>query len=304
MLTAIMIGTFATVSFFMVVLLSMVFKNKLHMQKRLKEFVHTEVKASGVLEGSFADRIVKPVLGKTNSFLDRITPKHYYIQMEKRIKEAGSPKGINVGAIVFFQICFTCVFVAGGIMLWITKDVSPSRILLILCSLIGIVNILPKYYLKHKIVERQKEIERSLPDVLDILTVSIEAGLSFDGAVAKLVEKMSGVLTDEFSIVLKEMRVGVSKRDAFKSLIERVPVPSLVTFIGSILQADQLGVSIGNVLRIQSSQVRQKRRQKTQENAMKAPIKMLLPMIIFIMPTIFIVLLGPVLIKVIQVFAE
>ena len=98
------------------------------------------------------------------------------------------------------------------------------------------------------------------------------------------------------------MRVGVSKRDAFRSLIERVPVPSLVTFVGSIIQADQLGVSIGNVLRIQSSLVRQKRRQKTQENAMKAPIKMLIPMIIFIMPTIFIVLLGPVIIKFMEAF--
>lgn len=302
MLTAIIIGTFATVSFSTVVLLSILFKNKLHIQKRIKEFVHTEVKAEGVLEGSFADRIVKPVFGKANSFLDRITPKHYYNLMEKRIREAGNPKGINVGAIVFFQMCFICASAAAAAILWIRMEVPPSKVLVILCSLIGLTTILPKYYLKHKIVERQKEIERSLPDVLDLLTVSIEAGLSFDGAVAKLVEKMSGVLVEEFSIVLKEMRVGVSKRDAFRSLVERVPAPSLVTFVGSILQADQLGVSIGNVLRIQSSQVRQKRRQKTQENAMKAPIKMLLPMIIFIMPTIFIVLLGPVLIKIMQAF--
>ena len=304
MLTAIMIGTFATVSFFMVVLLSIFFKNKLHIQKRIKEFVHTDVKAESVLEGSFADRIVKPVFGKANSFLDRITPKHYYNQMEKRIREAGSPKGINVGVIVFFQICFTCASAAAAVILWVGTDAPLQKVLIIFCSLIGIINIFPKYYLKHKIVQRQKEIERSLPDILDLLTVSIEAGLSFDGAVAKLVEKMSGVLVEEFSKVLKEMRVGVSKRDAFKSLVERVPAPSLVTFVGSIIQADQLGVSIGNVLRIQSSQVRQKRRQKTQENAMKAPIKMLLPMIIFIMPTIFIVLLGPVLIKVMQAFAE
>lgn len=302
MLTAIIISTFATVSFSAVVLLSMLFKDKLHIQKRIKEFVHIDVKAQNALEGSFADRIVKPALSKANSFFDRITPKHYYNQMEKRIKEAGSPKGINVGIIVFFQICFTCVSAAAAAILWIRMDTPLLKVLVILCSLIGLTNVLPKYYLKHKIAERQKEIERTLPDVLDLLTVSIEAGLSFDGAVAKLVEKMSGVLVEEFSKVLKEMRVGVSKRDAFRSLIERVPAPSLVTFVGSILQADQLGVSIGNVLRIQSSQVRQKRRQKTQENAMKAPIKMLLPMIIFIMPTIFIVLLGPVLIKIMQVF--
>jgi len=116
------------------------------------------------------------------------------------------------------------------------------------------------------------------------------------------VEKMSGVLAEEFTIVLKEMKVGVSKKEAFKSLVERVPVPSLVTFVSSIIQADQLGVSIGNVLRIQSPQVRQKRMERTKENAMKAPVKMLFPMIIFIMPTIFIVILGPVIIKIMEAF--
>ncbi|KUO74159.1 MAG: hypothetical protein APF77_11630 [Clostridia bacterium BRH_c25] len=304
MLAAIIIGTFATVCFIIVIVLNILFKDKLHIQKRIKEFLHTDVMAEGVLEGSFAERVIKPVLGKADSFLDRVTPKHYYKQMEKRIKEAGSPKGISVGGIVFFQICFTCISAAAAIILRIAIGTPLPKVLVILLSLAGIINILPKYYLKHKIVVRQKEIERSLPDVLDLLTVSIEAGLSFDGAVAKLVEKMSGVLVQEFSIVLKEMRVGVSKKDAFRSLIERVPVPGLVTFVGAIIQADQLGISIGNVLRIQSSLVRQKRRQKTRENAMKAPVKMLLPMIIFIMPTIFIVLLGPVLIKVMQAFAK
>lgn len=302
MLAAIVISTFATVCFTTVVLLNMLFRDKLIIQKRIKEFVHTEMKTEGVLEGSFADRVIKPVLGKADRFLDRITPKHYYYRMEKRIKEAGSPNGVSVAGIVFFQICFICISAAVAMILLMVMDAPILKVLVVTCALIEIINILPKYYLKHKIVERQKEIERTLPDVLDLLTVSIEAGLSFDGAVAKLVEQMSGVLVQEFSLVLKEMRVGVSKKDAFKSLAERVPVPSLVTFVGAIVQADQLGVSIGNVLRIQSSQARQKRRQKTQENAMKAPVKMLLPMVIFIMPTIFIVLLGPAIINIIEAF--
>ena len=304
MLAAIIICVFATVCFIMIILLNIVFRNKLLIAARIKSFVRANEKEAGILEGSFSERVIRPVQEKINGFLDRITPKHYYNQMERRIREAGNPKGINVGGILFFQIFFTCASTAAAIILWIATNAPLPKVLIILCALVGITNIFPKYYLKHKIVERQKEIERSLPDALDLLTVSIEAGLGFDGAVAKLVEKMSGVLVEEFAIVLKEMRVGVSKRDAFRSLVERVPVPSLVTFVGSILQADQLGVSIGNVLRIQSSLVRQKRRQKTQENAMKAPIKMLLPMIIFIMPTIFIVLLGPVLIKVMQTLAK
>ena len=301
MLGAIMISTFATVCFTMVMLLRIVFKDKLHMQKRIKGYVYTDERSESILEGSFSDRVIKPIMEKGNSFLGRITPKYYYNYMEKTIKEAGNPKGITVGGIVLLQI-FSIIISAAAVIMLLSKDIPMSKVLVLACMLFVLINIMPKLYLKHKISERQKEIERSLPDVLDLLTVSIEAGLSFDGAVAKLVEKMSGVLVEELSIVLKEMRVGISKRDAFKSLVERVPAPSLVTFVGSIMQADQLGVSIGNVLRIQSSQVRQKRRQKTRENAMKAPIKMLLPMIIFIMPTIFIVLLGPVLIKVMEAF--
>lgn len=299
-----MVCVFTTVCLTTVFLLSVIFRNRLHMQARIKSFVQAGDKEDSILEGSFTDRIIKPALGKASRFLDRVTPKHYYNQMERRIKEAGSPKGISVGSIVFFQMFSGCISIGAAAALWAATDMPLMKIVMMLCALIGIIYIFPKYYLKHRIAERHKEIEKSLPDVLDLLTVSIEAGLSFDGAVAKLVEKMSGVLVDEFAIVLKEMRVGVSKRDAFKSLVERVPVPSLVTFVGSVMQADQLGISVGNILRIQSSLVRQKRRQKTQEDSMKAPIKMLLPMIIFIMPTIFIVLLGPVLIKVMQVFGE
>lgn len=304
MLTAIIISTFATVSVSMVLLLSFVFRRKLNIQSRIKNFVYAGDKESSLQHGTFIERIIRPVLGKASGFMDKITPKNYYDQMEKRIKVAGYPKGISVGGIVFFQICLTCVSISVAVLMKVSTDAPISKIFIVIVSLLGIINMLPKYYLKNRIAIRQKEIEKSLPDALDLLTVSIEAGLSFDGAVAKLVEKMSGVLVDEFAIALKEMRVGVSKRDAFKSLIERVPVPSLVTFVGSILQADQLGVSMGNVLRIQSSLARQKRRQKTQENAMKAPIKMLIPMIIFIMPTIFIVLLGPVLIIAMKAFGK
>lgn len=302
MLTAVMISVFATVSVLMVLLLNYIFREKLNINKRIKSYVYTAEKETNLHQGTFIERIIAPVIGKATGFVDRITPKNHYNQMEKRIKEAGYPKGVSVGGIVSFQIIMTCFSIVIALLMKFSADAPLSKVIIIVAALLGIINMLPKYYLKHRIALRQKEIEKSLPDALDLLTVSIEAGLSFDGAVAKLVEKMSGVLIDEFAIALKEMRVGVSKREAFKSLVERVPVPSLVTFVGSILQADQLGVSMGNVLRIQSSLARQKRRQKTQENAMKAPVKMLLPMILFIMPTIFIVILGPVVILALKAF--
>jgi len=302
MLGAIMISMFSTVCFTMVMLLRIIFRDKLHMQKRIKEYVYVDEKSENILEGSFADRVIKPVMEKSNRFLGRIAPKYYYNYLERMIREAGNPKGITVGGVVFLQIFSILVSAAAAVIMLISMDIPLLKMLVLVCILLVLINIIPKFYLRHKINERQKEIERGLPDVLDLLTVSIEAGLSFDGAVAKLVEKMSGVLAEEFSIVLKEMKVGVSKKEAFKSLVERVPVPSLVTFVSSIIQADQLGVSIGNVLRIQSSLVRQKRMERAKENAMKAPVKMLFPMIIFIMPTIFIVILGPVLIKIMEAF--
>ncbi|MGE5677752.1 MAG: type II secretion system F family protein [Pseudomonadota bacterium] len=302
MLTAVMLSVFSTVSVFMVLLLSYIFREKLNINKRIKNYVYTAEKEVNQHQGTFIERIIRPIIGKTTGFMDRITPQNYYNQMEKRIKEAGNPKGVSVGGIVFLQICMTCFAIAVAALLRLSGGASVPKIIVIIASMLGIINMLPKYYLKSRIALRQKEIEKSLPDALDLLTVAIEAGLSFDGAVAKLVEKMSGVLVDEFAIALKEMRVGVSKREAFKSLIERVPVPSLVTFVGSILQADQLGVSMGNVLRIQSSLARQKRMQKAQESAMKAPVKMLIPMVLFIMPTIFIVILGPVVIMIMKAF--
>jgi len=304
MLTAVIISVFATVSVLMVLLLNYIFREKLIINKRIRNYVHTAEKEDNLHQGSFIERIIRPAIGKATGFVDRITPRNYYKQMEKRIKEAGYPEEVSVGGIVSFQMIMTCFSVVLALLMRFSAEAPLSKVVMIVAALLGIINLLPKYYLKHRIALRQKEIEKSLPDALDLLTVSIEAGLSFDGAVAKLVEKMSGVLVDEFAIALKEMRVGVSKREAFKALVERIPVPGLVTFVGSILQADQLGVSLGNVLRIQSSLARQKRRQKTQENAMKAPVKMLVPMILFIMPTIFIVILGPVLIIALKAFGQ
>jgi tight adherence protein C len=133
-----------------------------------------------------------------------------------------------------------------------------------------------------------------------LLTVSVEAGLGFDAALLKVIDKMPGPLADEFKTVLQEVKVGKIKKDALRDMAERVGMQDLTTFLGSVIQAEQFGVSIGNVLRIQSEQMRQKRRQRAQEKAMKAPVKMLIPMVFFIFPTIFSVLLGPIVIKVIS----
>ncbi|MDF2590729.1 MAG: Type secretion system domain protein [Clostridia bacterium] len=304
MIILITIGIFTFIGCATFWVLNVFFREKIEIQQRIKKFVVSSDKESDLIEGTLYERIFEPMLGGFSGFIGRVTPKHYVKQLDKALREAGSPMKFNANSCITLQIGAIIIEIIAVISIWIAFEVPVSRVMMMLAALIGITYIFPGLYLKHLIQERQHEIEKSLPDVIDMLTVSIEAGLGFDGAMAKLTEKMSGVLVSEFAITLKEMKMGISKRDALKSMVIRVPVADLMTFVGAIIQADQLGVSIGNVLRIQSNLMRQKRRQRASELAMKAPIKMLFPMVFFILPTIFIVLLGPVVIKIMETFSN
>lgn len=249
-------------------------------------------------------RVIRPMLDNISRIVLKITPKELISSYEKKVIMAGNPFNLSVKDWMNIQVAVILCFPALTVLIGFYTGMEAKTI--IFASLIEIVIglMLPKLLLGKKTGERQKEINNSLPDVLDLLTVSVEAGLGFDGALAKVIDKMPGALADEFGNVLQEMKVGKQKRDALKDMADRVGLHDLSTFVGSIIQADQLGVSIGNVLRVQSEQMRQKRRQRAQEKAMKAPVKMLIPMVLFIFPTIFSVLIGPVIIKVIHVFAK
>lgn len=304
MIILIAIGAFTVIGCTIFWVLNVFFREKIEIQQRINKYIISNDKNSSLIEGTLYERLFQPMFSGLNGFIGKVTPKQYVTQLDKSLREAGNPMNLSANSCISMQIGAIIIEIIGVISIWIAFAVPVSKIMLILAALIGLTYIFPGLYLKKLIQERQHEIEKSLPDVIDLLTVSIEAGLSFDGAMAKLAEKMSGVLVSEFSIVLKEMKMGISKRDALKSMIERVPLANLITFVGAIIQADQLGVSIGNVLRIQSNLMRQKRRQRASELAMKAPIKILFPMLFFIMPTVFIVLLGPVIIKLIQTFGN
>jgi tight adherence protein C len=155
-------------------------------------------------------------------------------------------------------------------------------------------------FLQRRIANRLHGIQRQLPDVLDLLTVAVEAGLGFDAACDKVVEKMRGPIPDEFSLTLRHMRMGLARRDAFKAMGERIDHPDLNAFVSAIIQADQLGVSIGQVLRIQSEQLRDKRRQRAEEEAAKAPVKMMIPLVFFIFPNVGIVIGCPAVFQIID----
>jgi tight adherence protein C len=163
----------------------------------------------------------------------------------------------------------------------------------------GFGYLMPEFWLGSRIKARQKVILKMIPDTLDLLTISVRAGLGFDAALAKVVEKLPGPLTDEFRRALAEVRVGKARRDALRDMVPRTNVAPLSNFIGAIIQAETLGVSISKVLQVQSEQLRIERRQRAEEQAAKAPIKMLFPLVGCIFPSLFIVILGPAIISIV-----
>jgi tight adherence protein C len=160
--------------------------------------------------------------------------------------------------------------------------------------LFGVVGFfVPNVFVTMKGRARKEEIRAELPDALDLLAVSVEAGMGFDGAIAKLAEHMHGPLVEEFSLALGEMRIGETRENALKKMSERVAIAELAAFVRAIIQADQLGISLGRILRVQATDTRLRRQAAAEERAMKAPIKMLFPTVVFIFPAMFIVILGP-----------
>jgi tight adherence protein C len=174
---------------------------------------------------------------------------------------------------------------------------------LIVTGLVAAVLIVgPDAWLNRKVTDRQLELQQKLPDVLDLLTISVEAGLGFEQALDRTIASVPGALSDEFARMLGEVRAGASRADAMRSLEERTNVPEVRSFVLAILQADTFGVSIGRVLRAQSEEMRIKRRQLAQEKAQKAPVKMLIPMVFCVFPALFVVVIGPAIINIRETF--
>jgi tight adherence protein C len=187
-----------------------------------------------------------------------------------------------------------------GVVVWVASGKMVGFALMLCFAILGWSA--PGFLVGMRARKRRDRVQAALPDALDLLAVSVEAGLGFDAAISKLTEHMHGPLIEEFSLALTEMRVGEARQDALKKLSSRVDSPELSAFVRSIIQADQLGISLGRILRVQAVDTRLKRQAAAEEKAMKAPIKMLFPTVIFIFPAMFIVVLGPALISLAKVF--
>ncbi len=281
----------------------MITRKKRILKSRLKKVGETSKEDElNELNKPLRERILKPLFDNTSAQLGKLLPQQGKDNLEKKLVLAGNPGNLGPHEFISLQFVVCLILGIGGAFLIHLLDYGLIRVLFGGAVLTIIGYNLPKLYLKSKTTNRQKEIQRNLPDVIDLLTVSVEAGLGFDSAIAKVTTKVKGEIAKEFTIVLKEIKMGKSRRDALKDLVHRTQVDDLSNFIGAVVQADQLGVSMGNMLRIQSGQMRVNRRQRAEEKAMKAPIKMLFPMVFFIFPCIFIVLLGPALIQLAKMF--
>lgn len=223
-------------------------------------------------------------------------------RLEMKLLQAGNPFGMTPVEYRLLQIAFFLLFplFAWGYAALLQMGAGASFLLIAVSVVVALY--LPRFYINQKIKTRNYMALKELPDVLDLLTVSLEAGLGFDSALSKLVSKKQGVLSQEFHRCLEEIRLGKTRREALSGVRERLTQEEIKVFISSILQAEKLGIGMVQVLRIQSGEVRDQRKQRAEEEAMKAPIKMLFPLVLFIFPSLFIVLLGPAIIQFIQAF--
>lgn len=245
------------------------------------------------LSRPFSQRVVKPMMDAAARFVTRFTPQQSLEATRHKLELAGRPN--NWGPAEFWGVrALAGVLMAVLIFLLMSTTRQSLKQSLLYSGAVGALGFyLPVLWLRSKIRRRQEEIIRALPDALDLLTICVEAGLGFDAAMSQVTDKWDNELSRAFARANQEMRLGKLRREALRSMADSMDVPDVSSFIAAIIQADQLGVSIAKVLRIQSEQMRIKRRQRAEEQARKAPVKMMIPLAFLIFPSIYIILLGP-----------
>jgi len=286
-------------------ILTVLNKDKIKIETRINQLKEINIINEEKNENkSFSERMIKPFYQRFSEALLKITPRHKLEILNKRLERAGFLKNTTIGKWLFNKsmIILGVSSIIGLLSFMVAQNIMKAVILTLLVVIV--VNYFFNFYLSMKIEDRKKKILKDLPYTLDLITVSVEAGLSFDGAIARVISNIRGELCDEFAKSLKEIRMGIERKVALKNMSERCDVNALSMLVTSIIQADELGVSLSRVLRIESANLREQRKQVSREKAMKAPIKMLFPLVFFIFPTIFIIILGPAVIRMINIFAK
>jgi len=268
------------------------------LQRRLADFAaRGEVVTLEQIELSqpLTERVIYPAARRLGEMISRFTPQNALQTTSHRLDLAGNPRGLE--PTTFWALRLMLAIGIGGLFLFLfgvgELQWPLTRKLLILMIFVVLGFYVPDLLLTSRIQRRQKSIWRAMPDALDLLTICVEAGLGFDGAMQKVIEKWDNDLSLAFARVIREVQLGKLRREALHDMSERIGLPEMTSFIAAVIQSEQLGVSMAKVLRIQSDQMRTKRRQIAEEQAHKAPIKMLIPMALLIFPSICIVLMTP-----------
>ncbi len=250
------------------------------------------------------DRVVRPFLDKIGNRLNRNAGQGSSDALQEKLNLAGRPMGLNASGFLALRLLSMLLCTSIGLALALFGALTMPLFAVVPMGGLILGYLMPQMVVARRIKKRQKEILLSLPSALDLLTISVEAGLSFDAALTRVVDKYNNEFSRELTIMLNEVRLGRPRLEALDDVGRRCKVEELSNFIQAIIQSEQLGVGVANVLRIQSEEIRRKRRQRAEEQGQKAPLKMLFPMVGCIFPTLFIVLLGPAVIEVAHQFGS
>ncbi len=268
--------------------------------ERLEQYTDVSLSLEELeLQQPFRERVLKPLFRSILTTLGRFGLKQNQERLRINLQLAGNPGNITPNMFIGLRMALAIsLLVVVGLLVIGRMPFMQALMGTLIAAMIGY--ILPGIWLDRKIKERKKNILKALPDALDLLCISVEAGLAFDLALQRVAQKWDNELSREFQRVLQDIRLGRTRREALRDLVTRTGVEDVQTFVSAVIQADQLGVSMSKILRIQSDQLRVRRRQRAEEAAQKAPVKMLIPMVFLIFPALFVVILGPAVPRIMQ----
>ena len=245
------------------------------------------------LDRPFNERVVEPMLQRFTKLGRRFTASDSAERIQHRLDIAGNPVGWTVDRIAGLKVAGFGIALLLSILVTMLLGLSALWTLIICVGLAMLGYVSPNLYIYQMGSNRSEQMQRDLPDALDLLTISVEAGLAFDAALSRVAKSTDGPLAQEFARVLQEMNIGMGRTNALRALGERTHIPELRSFVTAMVQADAFGIPIGQVLRIQSVEMRTKRRQRAEEKAQKVPVKILFPLMFCILPTLFLIVMGP-----------
>jgi len=245
------------------------------------------------LDQPFTDRVITPAMESLTALGRRFTPDDQALRIRRKLDLAGNPRGWDVNRIIAFKVIGILAGAVIGLMLGLLVGSSPLVVLGLIIGSAALGYFAPTIALYQSAYNRTEIMRKNLPDALDLLTISVEAGMAFDSAVSQVARNTRGPLADEFFRVLQEMQIGLSRADAIRAMGDRTDLSELRNFSSAMVQADTLGIPVANVLRVQANEMRVKRSQRAEEQAQRVPVKILFPLIFCILPVLFIIILGP-----------